>query len=79
MNSADSASVVSANNTKQVGVMSSAKLDSRKYFIEKSRIVIKYAKNLISLFIQILFIFVIAVVIIYAKRNNIATLPNRFT
>ena len=64
MNSADSASVVSANNTKQVGVMSSAKLDSRKYFIEKSRIVIKYAKNLISLFIQILFIFVIAVVII---------------
>ena len=79
MNSADSASVVSANNTKQVGVMSSAKLDSRKYFIEKSRIVIKYAKNLISLFIHILLMFVIVVAMIYAKRNNMATLPNRFT
>ena len=78
MNSCDSAPVVSANNTKRVGFISSPKLDRMKYVIVKREIMIKYERILSVHLILTLFTFVIIVANIYAKRNKRAILPNKF-
>ena len=49
-----------------------------KYLIVKREMMIKYERILSVHFILTLSIFVILVAMIYAKRNKIAILPNRF-